>query len=145
MEGVLTFLVDIATTLGAVAGFIVVIVGLWMCWTAFEDARKAAPKSVPSDGTTPSKVIVGGLLIETTGRGSREQAEAGNITIPIGDVVKVLPELIKTAAGIAVAVLLLGVVLLIGSAFVGSGDDAGASPAASPAAGSSPGPTGSPR
>lgn len=89
MADILTALGDIARLIAAAAGAIGVLVGLWMCWISFSDARRRAE----TQGNDPGITEMNGLP---------------------PDVIKILPELIKTAAGIAIAVLLLSVSLLIG-------------------------------
>lgn len=101
MADLLAALNDLARLIAAIAGAIGVLVGLWMCWTAFADARKRAE----TQGANPGINEVNALP---------------------PDVIKVLPELIKTAAGIAVAVLLLSVSLLIGIMATDGGSEDGA-------------------
>ena len=112
-----TFLVNIGSTAAAIVGTVVVLVGLALAVVAFRDAREAKPKG--GDGTKP---LMAGL---TVGAGLPDE------------VIKVLPDLVKTAAGLAIAVMLLGTVLLVGASFTGT---AGASPSPSPtqSAGASP-------
>ncbi|HVM29937.1 MAG TPA: hypothetical protein VM305_04110 [Candidatus Limnocylindrales bacterium] len=97
----------LAVLAAALAGIGAVSLGLYMAWLAFGDMRAKPPDA------------------QTLEAG---EAEIAGIRIPIGDVVKVLPDLVKTAAGLAIAVLLLGTVLLVGSAFAPADSASGASP-----------------
>jgi hypothetical protein len=121
----------LATTLAALAGVFVVLVGLGMSRQAFQDLRKTKPKDKPNAG--PSKYVeIGGLTVATA---EPAPGEALINPIPIGDVTKVLADLVKTSAGVAVAVLLLGVVLLVGSAFAPTDNGtAESTPTSSPSA-----------
>lgn len=89
MSEILPALNDIARLIAAVAGAFGVLVGLWMCWISFSDARHRAETEGDDPGINEASALP-------------------------PEVIKILPELIKTAAGIAVAVLLLSVSLLIG-------------------------------
>jgi hypothetical protein len=101
------FLGDLVTAVSAVVGGVGFVIGLILCTIAFRDARKTAADSRAKDPATG---------VERLG-------------IP-ADVVKVLPELIKTSAGIAVAVLLLSTALLIGVTVSDGGGNSDASDAA---------------
>jgi len=116
-----TFLVNIGSTLAALVGALVVLVALVMAWQAFGDARRAKPKG----GAGDTKVMMGELQL-TPG-------------IP-DEAIKVLPDLVKTAAGLAIAVMLLGTVLLVGASFTGE-TSASPSPTPTESAGASPSPS----
>jgi len=83
-----------ATVLAAVVGTVVAFAGLVMTQTSWQDARKDQERARRTTAIGDTLESLGGIPDE---------------------VVKILPDLVKTAAGIAIAVLLLGVVLLLGA------------------------------
>lgn len=110
MNDLIALLGTLAAIVAPIVGGVAVLAGLYMCWQAFGDARADAK------------------------RARLKKDAAGAFEIP-DEALKILPELAKSAAGIAIAVMLLGVILLMGTlATNGAADSDSAEPSPSPAA-----------
>lgn len=118
----------ITQLVAAVVGVVAVLLGLVMAKQAFDDARASKPKQ--ENGV----ITVDGVEVGA----APGVAGAASLTVP-SDFFKVLPELVKTAAGIAVVTLLVGTFLLLGASFAQDAGSGGASP--SPGATATPGPS----
>ena len=88
------------------AGVIVTLVGLWISVDAYRTTKARESAATKTRGGQTGPETLGGID---------------------ADVVKILPELVKTAAGVAVAVLLIGALMLVGGG-VASNVGEGASP-----------------
>lgn len=107
-------LIELAGQLAAIVtpivGTVAVLAGIIMAYRAFQDARADAAKARKKTG------------------------EAGAFDVIPDKALEILPELVKSAAGIAIAVMLLGVFLLLGALFSNDAANPGSSPSPSPAA-----------
>jgi hypothetical protein len=125
---------EIISVATAIAGLSTIAVGLALSKDAFKLLYdKEAHQSAP-DGEAPPSTAMRSVATSLT-------------TIPgvVVDLNELLPKLITRAAGLAIAVLLLGVLLLAGASFSAPGGES-ASPSPGPSSGASPSvaPSGSP-
>jgi hypothetical protein len=128
---------ELVSVAAAVAGITTVAVGLVLSQDAFKllydrDRKKFELRTAIEPGGT--QITTTDSAVTQVAEDLRSAANVAGVTVDLNDL---LPKLIRTAAGLAVALVLLGTLLLTGATFAAPD----ASPTASPSGSPSPAPT----